>query len=223
MPQSPESSDSSPLPSPSPQMSEETDSETLEAEDGFASAERTPTVDLPASDTIADELCAIHKKLEALTDSASANERKDEILKSLHDELQTYKSGSRREYIFPILMNIIKWEGHVTEIYSHYFEKEKRGDGDAAAMFSALLEEYKKLSLGLRDLVEDYGLITVAPEVGEIFEPRKHKRVVTQESDDPAKSGVIARTTAVGYADLETGRTFKQAEVEVFETKPQES
>lgn len=174
---------------------------------------------IPAQD-IGDDLRRIRERLDALD---VATERKDEIIKNLHDELQSYKNGIRREYIYPILRDIIRWEGRATDVHSHYSRKFDEDSANTLAYIPRLLGEYKNLALGLRDLIDDHGLVAIEPAVGEKFDPRKHKKTAIQKIGDPAKEGSISHLVGIGFADLETGRLLKQAEVAVFSTQGQTS
>lgn len=177
--------------------------------------------DLPKIDQpIADELRLIREQIDAL---GAATERRDEIIKSLHDELQTYKNGIRREYIYPILKEIIRWAGRVSDTHSHYVREIKRDPAEAVRHIPNLLKEYRNLEYGLMDLIDDHGIATVKPVPGEKFDPLKHKRIGSEETEDPAKDGAVAGFASVGFADLETGRLLKQAEVIVFVLKSQAS
>lgn len=171
-----------------------------------------------ANQNIADDLRQIRERLDALD---AAAERKDDIIKGLHEELQTYKSGIRREYIYPILKDIIRWVARVDDMCSHYKREIREDPSNAARHIPNLLKEYKNIALGLRDLVDDHGLVALEPTLGEKFDPRKHRRIGTEDTEDPAKDECIARVAGVGFADLETGRLLKQADVVVFSTRSQ--
>ena len=59
---------------------------------------------------------------------------------------------------------------------------------------------------------------TFAPELGDPFDPRMHRRVGGQPPEDPALAGRIASVSRDGYLDVDSNSPLAPAEVVVFGT-----
>jgi molecular chaperone GrpE len=145
--------------------------------------------------------------------------RKDEINKELHEELQTYKSGLMRETMSPLLKNLIHWHGKVTDLFNFYDKKQQEENADLVALFPVLLKEYKNLAGGLEDLLYDYDIEQEVPAVGGEFNPRTQKSLRIVETEDDTLDRKIAECINTGFRDTATGRLLKQSEVAVYQKK----
>jgi hypothetical protein len=166
-----------------------------------------------------EEFRSLHEKLDSVAATTAGgvcgSDRKDEIISDLHKELQTYKSDLRAEFMFPLLKSIILWEGRVTSIHNHHVVGKDEGK-DAALLLTSLLSEYGKLALGLRDILEENGIVAHEPQPGDKFEPRLHRILETIPTGETGKELTIAAVKNQGFLDLKTGRFLKQAEVAIF-------
>jgi hypothetical protein len=172
--------------------------------------EEVKTVDSSCSN---EKLLAdVAEILELVKDST----KKDEINKELHEELQSYKSGFRRDILSSVLKNIIHWHSKISDQYTFYNKKQEEENIDLAALFPILLKEYKNLAEGLEDLLYDNDVETVVPAVGDEFNPRTQKSVRTIPPTDAGMERKIAECINVGFKDTITERTLKQPEVVVY-------
>jgi molecular chaperone GrpE (heat shock protein) len=162
------------------------------------------------------EIKAIAASVAEILSLIRASNRKDEINKELHEELQSYKSGLRRNILSSVLKNIIRWHEIVSEQYN-YYKKQKEENADFAALFPVLLKEYKNLADGLENLLYDYDIEVEMPNVGEDFNPRIQERVRTIPTDDAEMEHKIAECINVGFRDTATDRLLKHPEVVVFQ------
>ena len=140
---------------------------------------------------------------------------KDNINKELHEELQNYKNGFRKEITNPILKNIIHWYDKVIDLYDFY-EKEENCNLDKQALFSTLLQEYKNLSVGLLDLLYDYDIEPLNVKEGDEYSPKLHKVTTAVLTEDDAKVKKIAECKKVGFQDVIMGRLIRPAEVIIY-------
>ena len=174
----------------------------------------------PIEDTIEnyDIIKEISANIAEITSLVRISNRKDEINKELHEELLSYKNGLRREILSSILKNIIRWHNTVSEQYN-YYKKQKEENADFATLFPVLLKEYKNLADGLENLLYDYDIEIESPNVGEDFNPRAQKQVLTIQTDDAEMEHKIAECINIGFRDTATDRLIKQPEVAVFQKR----
>jgi hypothetical protein len=144
---------------------------------------------------------------------------KEKINRELHEELQSYKSGFRRDILSSVLKNIIHWHSKISDQYTFYTKKQEEENTDLAALFPVLLKEYKNLADGLEDLLYDNDIETVIPAVGDEFNPRTQKSVRTIPPTDAGMERKIAECINVGFRDTTTERILKQPEVVVYQIK----
>ena len=145
--------------------------------------------------------------------------RKDEINKELHEELQSYKSGLRREILSSVLKDIIRWHGKVSDQYSFYNNKMQEENADIATLFPTLLNEYKNLADGLEDLLYDYDIEADKPKEGEDYNPRSQKKIGTIATENEEKDNRVAKCVSIGFRDTKTDRLILQPEVVVYQKK----
>ena len=83
-------------------------------------------------------------------------------------------------------------------------------DAERAALLLRSYAESVEITL------ENSGVRTFAPEPGDPFDPRMHRRVGGQPPDDPALAGRIAGVIRDGYLDVDSSSPLAPAEVVVF-------
>ena len=83
-------------------------------------------------------------------------------------------------------------------------------DADRARLLLRSYAESVELAL------EDGGVATFAPETGDRFEPRMHRRVGGEPTDDPEAVGRVAQVRRSGYLDVDTNTPIAPAEVVLF-------
>jgi molecular chaperone GrpE (heat shock protein) len=147
---------------------------------------------------------------------------KDKLIKELHEELQVYKNGLRKELLSPLLKHIMHWQGKVVDLYA-YYEKEKGNNADVNVLFPNLLLEYRNLSLGLLDLLYDYDVEPLEPKAGDAYDPKLHKALHTLPVDEESRNRTIASCEKIGFVDVVTNRLLKPAEVTVYKYQAQSS
>jgi len=64
--------------------------------------------------------------------------------------------------------------------------------------------------------LENSGVRTFAPEAGDPFDPRMHRRVGGQPTDDRALAGRVVRVSRDGYLDADSNSPLVPAEVVVY-------
>jgi molecular chaperone GrpE (heat shock protein) len=152
------------------------------------------------------------KKIEDLLQDSV---RKERINRELHEELQKYKAGLRKEFITPLLKHIIREYDRIEHLYQSYLQK-AQGQGE---LFGQLLREYQIVSLSLLDLLNDYDIERLEAKEGEPYSAREHNAIDVIETADPAKDGQVATCVGSGFRDIESGRLLRQAEVTIYKHK----
>ncbi|MDR0505773.1 MAG: nucleotide exchange factor GrpE [Dysgonamonadaceae bacterium] len=165
---------------------------------------------------ISAEIASIESKVQQLLEQMQEFAHKEKQFNDLHEELQKYKNGLRRDIISPLLKSIIHQHGKITDQYRFYEAKLKDETTDKAALFPTLLKEYKNFAGNLEDLLYDYDVETVSPKAGEEFNPRLQKSVKSVFADSPDNERKIAECINVGFIDVSNERMLKQPEVAVY-------
>ena len=178
------------------------------------------TEEQPIEESIENlEIKIIAANVKEILSQVKVSNRKDEINKELHEELQSYKSGLRREILSSVLKDIIRWHGKVSDQYSFYNNKIQEENADLAALYPTLLNEYKNLADGLEDLLYDYDIEADKPKEGEDYNPRSQKKFGTIATESEEQDNKVAKCVNIGFRDTKTDRLILQPEVIVYQKK----
>jgi len=137
------------------------------------------------------------------------SEQREGVIDYLRSELEVLRRGERRGLLRPLLtdlcglLNDLLWQA--SGLPADY-------DAEKAA---ELLRSYAE---SIQITLESNGVVTYVPDEGDAFDPRKHRKVKSQDSTDPAMNGRIARVQRDGYLDIEANSPITPAEVIVFTT-----
>jgi molecular chaperone GrpE (heat shock protein) len=143
--------------------------------------------------------------------------RKDRINKELHEELQKYKAGLRKEFITPLLKHIIHEYDRADKQFKFYLQNEQESSkGD---LFVKLLKEFQMVSFALLDLLHDYDIDSFEVKEGAQYSAKEHKVVEVIETDDDSKNGTVASCETCGFRDIESGRLLQQANIKVYKKR----
>jgi molecular chaperone GrpE (heat shock protein) len=142
---------------------------------------------------------------------------KDKINKELHEELQLYRNGLRKEFINPMLKTVMREYDRAAQQYEFYLLKSEQEP--QSELFMKLLKEFSIVALSLLDLLDNYGVTPFTAETGSEYTPGEHQILKTEDTDDKDANGKVAKCTLCGFRDIETGRMLRQAEVEIFKFK----
>lgn len=142
---------------------------------------------------------------------------KEEINNRLHDELQKYKNGLRKEFVTPLLKGVIREYDRTMRQYRYYSAEAQTSEyGDA---FANLLKQFEMTAFGLLDLLSDYDIEPFEPKEGDPFNGKEHKPLELTETDDETKNNTIAECIACGFRDISTDRMMRHAEVKIYKQK----
>lgn len=133
--------------------------------------------------------------------------QREGVIDYLRTELDTLRRGERRGMLRPLLTEMCRLRNDLLRqaatLPSGY-------DAEQAAKLLASFAETVDIAL------ENNGVVSYAPDAGDPFDPRRHRRVRGVQSDDPAKAGRIAQVLRDGYLDTEANSPIVPAEVAVF-------
>lgn len=136
---------------------------------------------------------------------------RESVIDNLHAELEKLRTGERRGVVRPLLVTVARLRDDLVRQAAGLPE-----DFDAPRA-RRLLDSFAD---SIEITLEDYGVATFSPSVGDDFEARRHRAVASQPTSDPALQRTIAGVQKDGYHDLEAGVVLTQAEVTVFVPEP---
>lgn len=134
-------------------------------------------------------------------------EQREAVIDHQRDEVDRLRRGERRGLLRPLLVETCRLRNDLL-----------RQAGELPADFNAeraalLLRSYAE---SIEITLENSGVRTFAPELGDLFDPRMHRRVGGQQPEDPALAGRIASVSRDGYRDVDSNSPLALAEVVVF-------
>jgi len=186
----------------------------LETVKNTISGDAEPLETAPTAAVEIAEIPEIAANVKAILEQVQDFTYKEKINKQLHEELQTYKTGLRKEMISPILKFIIREYDRTTQLYEFY--RKKNDDEPQGELFVKLLKEFNVISLSLLDLLNDYGIVPFTVQKESDYSPSEHKIVKVIETDSKALDRKVAEFLLCGFSDSETGRLIRQAEINIF-------
>lgn len=134
-------------------------------------------------------------------------EQREGVIDYLRSELETLRQGERRGMLRPVLTEMCRLRDDLLKQAATL-----PGDFDAAKATELLRSYAETIELTL----ESNGVVTYAPDSGDPFNPRMHRRVRGEPTADPALNGHIAGIRRDGYLDIEANSPIAPAEVTVY-------
>jgi molecular chaperone GrpE len=134
-------------------------------------------------------------------------EHREGVIDHLHAEVEMLRRGERRGLLRPLLVEMCRLRNDLLRQAD-----DLPGDFDADRARLLLRSYADSVELAL----EDGGVATFAPEQGDQFQPRMHRRVGGQPTSDPDLTGCVARVRRTGYLDIDSNAPIAPAEVVLF-------
>jgi molecular chaperone GrpE len=134
-------------------------------------------------------------------------EQREAVIGFLRSELDTLRRGERRGLLRPVLADLCRLR---EDLLSQAAALPPDFDAPKAA---GLLRSYAET---IELTLESNGVVTYAPDDGDRFDPRLHRRVGGEPTADPALAGHIGAVRRDGYLDIEANSPIAPAEVTVF-------
>jgi hypothetical protein len=151
---------------------------------------------------------------EGVTQLANSSERyharaeqREGVIDHLRSEVEKLRRGERRALLRPLLVEICRLRDDLLRQ-----AEDLPGDFDTERARLLLRSYADSVELAL----ENSGVVTFAPDSGDPFEPRMHRRVGGEPNSAPALSGCVARVRRSGYLDVDANSPIAPAEVVVF-------
>ena len=133
--------------------------------------------------------------------------QREGVIDYLRAELETLRRGERRGLLRPLLTEMCRLRN---DLLRQAATLPQDYDAEQAAKLLVSFAETVDLAL------ENNGVVSYAPDAGDPFDPRRHRRVRGAQSDDPAQAGRIAQVLRDGYLDTEANSPVVPAEVAVY-------
>jgi molecular chaperone GrpE len=176
-----------------------------EAEPLPAAVDITPAGEPP--DLLAQISCTMRELADSSQHYHARAEQREAVIDHLREELERLRRGERRGLLRPLLADLCRLRDDLLKQAATIpaeFTTAKAVD---------LLRSYAEtIELAL----ETNGVVTYAPDCGDGFDPRLHRRVGGAPTADPVQAGRIAAVRLDGYLDIEANSPIAPAEVSVF-------
>lgn len=167
---------------------------------------REPTAS--AGEALLAEISATVREVARLSQRYHARaEQREGVIDLLRSEVEVLRRGERRGLVRPILADLCRLRGDLLAQAASL-----PPDFDAAKA-ADLLVSYAET---VEQTLESNGVVTYAPEDGERFDPRLHRRVGGAATGDPSLAGHVAAVRRDGYLDIAANTPIAPAEVTVF-------
>lgn len=152
--------------------------------------------------------------LEGMKQEVAEIARRDDLMKSLHAELQQHNRNLYAEMVKPLLLHLVNVHKRMLETYQHYGKLSVEENPD---IYKKLLEAIHNNVLLVRDtLEEEYDWCYFEPGEGDDYSPKEHNALRMVETDDPQKAGKVAVCVTGGFREIATGRMIRPAIVSIY-------
>jgi molecular chaperone GrpE len=156
----------------------------------------------------ATELAAAVRELSSSAERFhERSEQREGVIDYLRSELEVLRRGERRGLLRPLLTDMCRLRNDLLRQASCL------PDDYDAEKAAGLLQSYAE---SIQLTLESNGVVTYVPDRGDSFDPRKHRKVKSADSTDPAMIGRIFAVQRDGYLDIEANSPITPAEVTVF-------
>ena len=151
------------------------------------------------------------EKMNVLAERIDTAAYQEKLIRDMHQELVQLKKGLLADLKKDYLMDIINICERMGDTDRHI--RPDAPDFDAQKAKLLVTNTY----LYIRDhLADEYSVEYFEPAVGDAYDPKCHRAIRVNATDDDAKAGTIAECLAGGFRNTETDRVFRQARVVVF-------
>jgi molecular chaperone GrpE (heat shock protein) len=170
--------------------------------------EPTVEADEPHPVALLGEILAAIRKLADSSDRYHVRaEQREAVIDHQRDEVDRLRRGERRGLLRPLLVETCRLRN---DLLRQAGELPADFDAERAALLLRSYAESVEITL------ENSGVQMFAPEPGDQFDPRMHRRVGGQPPEDLALAGRVASVVRDGYLDVDSNSPLSPAEVVVF-------
>lgn len=162
----------------------------------------------PAAGELLAQVAAATQEIAAAANRYHARaEQREGVIDYLRSELDQLRRGERRGLLRPVLAELCRLRDDLLKQAATLpadFSADKAAD---------LLRSYAET---IELTLENNGVVTYAPDSGDPFNPRLHRRISGAPTTDPALAGQVAGIQRDGYLDIEANSPIAPAEVSVY-------
>lgn len=162
----------------------------------------------PGADDLLVQVASATQEIAAAADRYHARaEQREGVIDYLRSELDLLRRGERRGLLRPVLAELCRLRDDLQKQAATLpadFTADKAAD---------LLRSYAET---IELTLENNGVVTYAPDSGDPFNPRLHRRISGAPTADPALAGHVAGIKRDGYLDIEANSPISPAEVSVY-------
>lgn len=148
-------------------------------------------------DEIAESLAGLERKFEK---RFLSNRHNEQIIDTLHAELQQYKNGLLRQLLTPIVTDLIRLFDDLSSTVSSLPQREEFTIAKAVQTLATFPSD-------VNHILERQGLETFVAEPGERFDPARHRVAGRETTDRPEADRTVARSVRLGF--LWEGKVFR--------------
>jgi molecular chaperone GrpE (heat shock protein) len=173
-----------------------------------------PEQEIPApspADPIGELTAAVARLVTESEKHHARASHRETVIDNLHAEAERLRTGERRGTVRPLLMSVARVRDDLMRQAAQL-----PSDFDAVRA-QKLLQSFAD---SIEIVLDDYGVSTCTPAVGDEFDARRHRAVSSTPTADAALVKTIASVRRDGYQDVEAGVPLKQAEVVVYIEAP---
>jgi molecular chaperone GrpE (heat shock protein) len=162
----------------------------------------------PAAGELLVQVAAATQEIAAAANRYHARaEQREGVIDYLRSELDQLRRGERRGLLRPVLAELCRLRD---DLLKQAATLPVDFSADQAADLLRSYAETIELTL------ENNGVVTYAPDSGDPFNPRLHRRISGAPTADPALAGHVAGIQRDGYLDIEANSPIAPAEVSVY-------
>ena len=161
--------------------------------------------------SILNELQKVNSSLQELKKSVQEKEKLLQINAEMHEELVQLRNGLADDLKKPILMGMI-------QIYDRLEDLVKANSSLPESEISAIkvLKTVNDIKLNCLDLLYEFDVEPVEPQIGDVFNPREQRAIKTIKAEDASKDKTISSVRQNGFINVTNSRMLRASSVEVY-------
>jgi molecular chaperone GrpE (heat shock protein) len=160
---------------------------------------------------VTDELQKMNSSLQELKKAAQEKEKLLQMNAEMHEELVGLRNGLADAIKKPLLMGLV-------QIYDRLEDLIKANSNLSETEISAtkILKTVNDIKLNCLDILYEFDVEPVEPQIGDVFNPKEHKAIKTIITDDVSKDRTICSVRQIGFVNVSNSRMLRVGSVEVY-------
>ncbi len=161
--------------------------------------------------SILNELQKVNSSLQELKKSVQEKEKLLQINAEMHEELVQLRNGLVDEIKKPVLMGLIQIYDRLEDL-----ARVNANLPETETTARKIVKTLNDIKLNCLDVLYEFDIEPVTPEIGEVFNPKVHKAIKTIAAEDAAKDKTISSVRQVGFINVSNSRMLRVSSVEVY-------